>query len=159
MKDFCILYPSSFSYHLYSFSLTLFYFIFSFCFTSIIKVLIFYLLVRPPNSRFYNNFCTLGHRNEGIDFRTGGDLNRIFLDETDSIVQAALAHMPSGGRNTIMDALALAGRRAGSGAGGGPGGGGGGGVIYQSRDTANQSVFFPRSNGRNTSNSTHGKQL
>ena len=103
--------------------------------------------------------CTSGHRNEGMDFRTGGDLNRLFLDETDSIVQAALAHMPSGGRNTIIDAIALAGRRAGPGAGGGPGGGGGGGIVYQSRDTANQSVFFPRSNGRNTSNSAHGKQL
>ena len=102
--------------------------------------------------------CIVGHRSEGIDFRTGGDLNGIFLDETDSVVQAALAHMPSGGRNTIMDALALAGRRAGPGYGtGAGGGGGGGGAIYQSRDTANQSVGFSRSSGRNASSSSQGE--
>ena len=33
---------------------------------------------------------------EGIDLRVGADLSRILMDETDSIVSAAMAHMPGG---------------------------------------------------------------
>ena len=39
-----------------------------------------------------------GQRTEGIDLRIGSDLSRILMDETDSIVSAAMAHMPEGPR-------------------------------------------------------------
>ena len=87
---------------------------------------------------------------EGIDFRIGGDLSRILLDDSDTnnIVQAALAHMPGGGRNTIMDALAAAGR--------------GQGPLYEGRDSHShnhsQSVGSSRGNVRGASSSTQGNK-
>ena len=60
----------------------------------------------PPSSQINAHFAfgqiadvleeELAQGREGIDLRVGADLSRILMDETDSIVSAAMAHMPGG---------------------------------------------------------------
>ena len=60
-----------------------------------------------PPSGIFEDDATQGR--EGVDLRVGSDLNRILMDETDSIVSAAMAHMPGarmGSLGAVVNALA-----------------------------------------------------
>ena len=77
---------------------------------------------------------------EGVDLRVGSDLNRILMDETDSIVSAAMAHMPGavlrmGMQGAVVNAVA--------GAGGGEQLDARGRIAASARGVASQAVLPP----------------